>query len=110
MFKLKKSVISAAILAGVISMANFNFVSAAPTNSVVSTTMKNSSIADLREDTRVFKVDKSIQTKFVTFRNRYGIDVAGHLYLPKNFNPNKRATFGSVRAGICQSRIRCRGV
>ncbi|MBR1645877.1 MAG: alpha/beta hydrolase [Selenomonadaceae bacterium] len=104
MFKLKKSVISAAILAGVISMANFNFVSAAPTNSVVSTTMKNSSIADLREDTRVFKVDKSIQTKFVTFRNRYGIDVAGHLYLPKNFDANKKysaivvsGAFGAVK-------------
>ena len=104
MFKPKKSVIMAAILAGVISMGNFSDVSAAPMNSVTSTTMKNCSINDLTNDTRVFKVDRSIQTKFVTFRNRYGIDVAGHLYLPKNFNPNKKyaaivvsGAFGAVK-------------
>ncbi len=104
MFKPKKSVILAAILAGVISMGSFGDVSAAPMNSVTSTTMKNSSIKDLRDDTRVFKVDKTIQTKFVTFRNRYGIDVAGHLYLPKNFDANKKyaaivvsGPFGAVK-------------
>ena len=58
MFKPKKSVILAAILAGVISMGNFSEVSAAPTISVTSTTMKNCSISDLTDDTRVFKVDK----------------------------------------------------
>ena len=104
MFKPKKSVILAAILAGVISMGNFSEVSAAPISSVTSTTMKNCSIINLTNDTRVFKVDNSIQTKFVTFRNRYGIDVAGHLYLPKNFNPNKKyaaivvsGAFGAVK-------------
>ncbi len=104
MFKPKKSVILAAILAGVVSMGNFGEVSAAPINSVTSTTMKNCSISDLKNDTRVFKVDKSIQTKFVTFRNRYGIDVAGHLYLPKNFSANKKyaaivvsGAFGAVK-------------
>ena len=104
MFKPKKSVILAAILAGVVSMGNFSEVSAAPTVSVASTTMKNCSISDLTNDTRVFVVDKSIQVKFVTFRNRYGIDVAGHLYLPKNFNPNKKyaaivvsGAFGAVK-------------
>ncbi len=104
MFKPKKSVILAAMLAGVISMGTFSDASAAPMNSVTSTTMKNSSIKNLRDDTRVFKVDKSIQTKFVTFRNRYGIDVAGHLYLPKNFDANKKyaaivvsGPFGAVK-------------
>ncbi len=104
MFKSKKSAIMAALLAGVISMGTFGDVSAAPTNSAVSTTMVNCSIKDLTNDTRVFKVDKSIQTKFVTFRNRYGIDVAGHLYLPKNFNPNNKyaaivvsGAFGAVK-------------
>ena len=104
MFKPKKSVILAAILAGVVSMGNFSEVSAAPTVSATSTTMKNCSISDLTNDTRVFTVDKAIQTKFVTFRNRYGIDVAGHLYLPKNFNPNKKyaaivvsGAFGAVK-------------
>ncbi len=104
MFKPKKSVILAAILAGLVSMGNFSEVSAAPTVSATSTTMKNCSISDLTNDTRVFTVDKAIQTKFVTFRNRYGIDVAGHLYLPKNFNPNKKyaaivvsGAFGAVK-------------
>lgn len=104
MFKLKKSAMLAAIFAGVISMSNFSDVSAAPMNSVTSTTMVNCTIKNLSDDTRVFKVDKSIQTKFVTFRNRYGIDVAGHLYLPKNFNPNKKyaaivvsGAFGAVK-------------
>ncbi|MBR2520385.1 MAG: alpha/beta hydrolase [Selenomonadaceae bacterium] len=104
MFKLKKSVVLAAILAGAISFGNCGEVSAAPTNSVTSTTMKNSSIKNLTNDTRVFKVDNSIQTKFVTFRNRYGIDVAGHLYLPKNFDANKKyaaivvsGAFGAVK-------------
>lgn len=104
MFKPKKSVILAAMLAGVISMGTFSDASAAPMNSVTSTTMKNSSIKNLRDDTRVFKVDKSIQTKFVTFRNRYEIDVAGHLYLPKNFDANKKyaaivvsGPFGAVK-------------
>lgn len=104
MFKPKKSVILAAILAGVVSMVNFSEVSAAPTVSVASTTMKNCSISDLTNDTRVFVVDKSIQVKFVTFRNRYGIDVAGHLYLPKNFNPSQKyaaivvsGAFGAVK-------------
>lgn len=111
MFNPKKSVILAAILAGMISMGNFSEVSAAPISSVTSTTMRNCSISDLTNDTRVFKVDNSIQTKFVTFRNRYGIDVAGHLYLPKNFNPNKKyaaivvsGAFGAVKeqhSGLC---------
>ena len=107
MFKAKKSVILAAILAGVISMGSFNDVLAAPVNSVTATSMKNCSISNLRDDTRVFKVDKSIQTKFVTFRNRYGIDVAGHLYLPKNFSPNKKyaaivvsGPFGAVKEQV----------
>ena len=104
MFKPKKSVILAALLAGVISMGTVNDVSAAAANSATSTTMVNCSIKNLRDDTRVFKVDKSIQTKFVTFRNRYGIDVAGHLYLPKNFDANKKyaaivvsGPFGAVK-------------
>ena len=101
MFKFKKSVLLAAMLAGAISFGSFGDVSAA---TVTSTTMVNSSIADLRDDTRVFKLDKSIQTKFVTFRNRYGVDVAGHLYLPKNFDANKKyaaivvsGPFGAVK-------------
>ncbi|MBQ6004674.1 MAG: alpha/beta hydrolase [Selenomonadaceae bacterium] len=107
MFKVKKAALLATMLAGVISMGSFDDVSAAPINSVTQTSMKNCSIKNLTDDTRVFKVDKSIQTKFVTFRNRYGIDVAGHLYLPKNFSPNKKyaaivvsGPFGAVKEQV----------
>lgn len=104
MFKVKKAAIMAAIMTGVLSMGSFNDVSATPSVSVTSTKMVNCTIKDLRDDTRVFKIDKSIQSKFVTFRNRYGIDVAGHLYLPKDFNPSKKyaaivvsGAFGAVK-------------
>ena len=52
--------------------------------------MKNSSVVELTNDSRVFKVDKKIQTKMVRFTNRYGIEVAGHMYLPENFDANKK--------------------
>ena len=52
--------------------------------------MKRSSITELDNDTRVFKVDPQIEAKNVRFQNRYGFDVAGHLYLPKNFNDKKQ--------------------
>ena len=104
MFKFKKTAMIAALVAGVVSMGNFVDAAAAPANSAMSAAMVNSSIKNLTDDTRVFKVDKSIQTKFVTFRNRYGIDVAGHLYLPKNFDANKKyaaivvsGAFGAVK-------------
>ncbi|MBE8949012.1 MAG: alpha/beta hydrolase [Quinella sp. 3Q1] len=107
MFKVKKAALLAAMLAGAISMGTFSDVTAAPMNSVASTSMVNCSIKDLTDDTRVFKLDKSIQAKFVTFRNRYGIDVAGHLYLPKNFNPDKKyaaivvsGPFGAVKEQV----------
>lgn len=39
----------------------------------------------LANDTRVFKIDPEIEAQNVRFMNRYGFEVAGHLYLPKNF-------------------------
>ena len=66
--------------------------------------MKRSSITELDNDTRVFKVDPQIEAKNVRFQNRYGFDVAGHLYLPKNFNDKKQykavvvsGPFGAVK-------------
>ena len=100
MFKLKKSALIAAILAGVISMGSFGDVSAAPINSVTSTTMKNSSIKNLANDTRVFKVDKSIQVKFVTFRD----------CCKRCIRRSQGAAFGIVRAGVCKGGLRCCGV
>ncbi len=66
--------------------------------------MKNSSIAEFGEDTRVFKVDDSIAVRKVHFQNRYGISVTGDLYLPKDFDAAKKypalavsGAFGAVK-------------
>ena len=47
---------------------------------------EKASIGNLDNDTRVFAVDKSIEVKNVRFQNRYGFEVAGHLYLPEDFD------------------------
>ena len=61
-------------------------------------------IQELTEDTRVFKIDPSIQVKLARFHNRFGIDLAGHLYLPKDFDSAKKyaaialsGPFGAVK-------------
>lgn len=36
------------------------------------------------KETRTFKIDPSIEMKPVRFRNRFGIELAGHLYLPED--------------------------
>lgn len=66
--------------------------------------MKNSSISSLDNDTRVFTIDREIEAKNVRFQNRYGFEVAGHMYLPKNFTQNGRykavvvsGPFGAVK-------------
>lgn len=66
--------------------------------------MKNAAVTELDDDTRVFTVDRGIEAKKVKFQNRYGFDVAGHLYLPKDFNSNKKyravvisGPFGAVK-------------
>ncbi len=50
--------------------------------------MKHASITDLKKDTRVFAIDPSITVKEVRFENHYGFTVAGHLYLPRDFDPS----------------------
>ena len=61
-------------------------------------------ITDFTEDTRVFKIDSSIQTKKAHFHNRFGIDLTGDLYLPKDFDSSKKyaalavaGPFGAVK-------------
>lgn len=96
--------LAAALMIGAISFSGTSEVYAAPNNTAEVTTMKNATITNLNEESRVFKVDPSIETKFVKFYNRYGIEVAGHLYLPKNFNASKKysaiavsGAFGAVK-------------
>ena len=55
------------------------------------------------QDTRTFKIDPSIEMKPVRFKNRFGIELAGHLYLPENYEEQKNAAiivagpFGAVK-------------
>ncbi len=61
-------------------------------------------IEDFKDDTRVFKIDPSITVKKAHFHNRYGIDLTGDLYLPKDFDASKKyagiavsGPFGAVK-------------
>ena len=42
--------------------------------------------AALENDTRVFKIDPDIKVEKAHFHNRYGIDLTGDLYMPKDFD------------------------
>lgn len=103
-----KKAILVAVLIGTMSfgLAGVSTSYAATSAKVLSqaSQMKQSSIRDLDNDTRVFVVDKSIEAKNVRFENRYGFEVAGHLYLPKNFDVHKQykalvvsGPFGAVK-------------
>lgn len=48
-----------------------------------------------------------IETKFVEFENRFGFAIAGHMYLPENFDPSKKynaivlsGPFGAVKEQV----------
>ena len=64
-------------------------------------------IEDFTDDTRVFKIDPSITVKKAHFHNRYGIDLTGDLYLPKDFDAAKKyagiavcGPFGAVKEQV----------
>ncbi|WP_237026845.1 hypothetical protein [Lactobacillus sp. S2-2] len=46
-------------------------------------------MSKLTNDTRVFKINPKIEVQNVTFKNKYGFTIAGHLYLPENFDYKK---------------------
>ena len=100
--------LAAALLIGTMSFGfmGMNATEAATPAKVLAqeSQMKHSSIQELDNDTRVFKVDKTIEAKNVRFDNRYGFTVAGHMYLPKNFDNKKQykavvisGPFGAVK-------------
>ena len=104
----KKKMVLAATLAGIMSfgiMGTSVSMAAVPAKVLqAESQMKNSSISELKNDTRTFTVDKSIETKMVKFTNRYGFEVAGHMYLPKEFDASKQykavvvtGPFGAVK-------------
>lgn len=61
-------------------------------------------MSKLANDTRVFDVDPAIEVQNVRFANRYGFNLAGHLYLPKSFAEEEKyqaiaitGPFGAVK-------------
>lgn len=61
-------------------------------------------MSKLANDTRVFKINPKIDVQNVHFENRYGFTLAGHLYLPENFDSSKKyaaiaisGPFGAVK-------------
>ena len=65
---------------------------------------KSMTMSKLANDTRVFAIDPAIDVQGVRFKNRFGIELAGHLYLPKNFDSSKKyaaiavsGPFGAVK-------------
>lgn len=104
----KKAAVLSALLMGALSLGvGFGSVAEARISAkdiAAVSHMKLSSVGELNDDTRVFKVDKSITVKNVRFENRYGFDVAGHLYLPKDFDAKNKykavvitGPFGAVK-------------
>ena len=91
----------AALMAGILPLGS---ALAAPADATELTNMKNTSIQELTDDSRVFAKDPSIQVRIVRFHNRFGIGLVGHLYLPKDFSPEKKyaaiavcGPFGAVK-------------
>lgn len=61
----------------------------------------------LENDTRVFKIDPEIKCEKVHFHNRYGIDLTGDMYFPKDFDSSKKyagiavcGPFGAVKEQV----------
>ena len=106
MNKKKSLLMLAAMLTGAMMFGATGSVEAAVSAKILAqaSQMKQSSISELDNDTRVFKIDKSSEVKNVRFQNHYGFEVAGHLYLPKNFDAKKQykavvvtGPFGAVK-------------
>ena len=71
------------------------------------TEMEKSNMNGISQDTRVFKVNPDIKAHDVQFKNRFGIMLAGHLYLPKDFDSSKKypaiavsGPFGAVKEQV----------
>lgn len=90
MKKISRIVLSGMLMGCMLMGSSAGAAAAVPAELVAQAShMKNASVAELDNDTRVFAVNKKIDVKKVSFQNRYGFDVAGHLYLPQDFDKNK---------------------
>lgn len=89
----KKSIAILSLMVGSLAFGAYGTQPAAAavsTNTVQdASAMKLATVEDFKDDSRVFKIDPSIEVKKVRFQNHYGFQVVGDLYLPKDFNVNK---------------------
>lgn len=118
----KKSLLAAALLMTMsVGFGSYTASAATPAAALAKNKlMVNSSISELTDDTRTFKLDPAIDTKKVTFQNHYGFDVTGHMYLPKDFIDKKEyaavvitGPFGAVKeqsSGLYAQELAKRGI
>ena len=102
----KKRMLLTAVLLGVMAFgAVDNAEAVTPLKALqAASNMKEASISNLKNDTRTFAIDKDIEAKNVKFANKFGFEIAGHLYLPKDFDVQKKyqavvitGPFGAVK-------------
>lgn len=60
----------------------------------------------ISNDTRTFSINPAIETQVVRFKNRFGIELAGHLYLPEGYQNKQSAAvvfsgpFGELKSNL----------
>lgn len=88
----------------IIGLTLFSMLGAGIINGQESTNLKVITMSKLANDTRVFAIDPEISVQGVRFKNRFGVELAGHLYLPQNFDASKKyaaiavcGPFGAVK-------------
>ena len=88
----------------IVGFVLFSILGTGVINGQESTNVKITTMSKLANDTRVFGIDPEISVQGVRFKNRFGIELAGHLYLPKNFDASKKyaaiavcGPFGAVK-------------
>lgn len=88
----------------IIGFVLFSILGTGVINGQESTNVKITTMSKLANDTRVFVIDPEISVQGVRFKNRFGIELAGHLYLPQNFDASKKyaaiavcGPFGAVK-------------
>ena len=83
------------------------------------TEMEKTNMNGISQDTRVFAINPDIEAHDVQFKNRFGITLAGHLYLPRDFDSSKKypaiavsGPFGAVKeqsSGLYAQELAARG-
>lgn len=91
----------------IVGLALFSMLGACIINGQESTNLKVITMSKLANDTRVFAIDPEISVQGVRFKNRFGVELAGHLYLPQNFDASKKyaaiavcGPFGAVKEQV----------